>query len=224
MPVRAFLFDFDGLILDTEQAEFASWNDVYREHGASLKFEDWVVCVGTSGAFDAVKHLESLTGRPLERDRVVARHREHNLPRLLALRVLPGVEDLLDEAKALGVRTAIASSSPLDWVDGHLRRLALLDRFDVIAVRNERLPAKPRPDIYLSALERLGVASADAVAFEDSMNGILAAKAAGLFCVAVPNSVTEGMDLSKADARIRSLKETSLAALDAAMRRDGAGA
>lgn len=213
MRLRAAIFDFDGLILDTENAEFASWNDVYGEHGTALKFEDWVVCVGTSGAFDAIAHLERLTGRTLDRGAIVARHRAFNRPRLEALPVLPGVEDRLAEARALGLRTAIASSSPREWIDDHLGRLGLLARFDVLATRTDRLLAKPRPDIYLAALAALGIRPDEAVAFEDSRNGILGAKAAGIFCVAVPNSVTAWMDLTPADRRVGSLREVSLADL-----------
>ncbi len=210
MRLKAVIFDFDGVILDTEAAEFASWSDLYREHGVALRFEDWVVCVGSAGLFDPVGHLDGLTGTTHDRAAVVERFRAINRPRLDGLPVLPGVLGILDEAASLGLATAIASSSPPDWVEGHLGRLGLRNRFGVVSTRTDGVPAKPAPDIYLRALARLGLAAGEAVALEDSMNGIAGAKAAGLYCVAIPNGVTARLDLTRADRRVGSLVELSL--------------
>jgi beta-phosphoglucomutase-like phosphatase (HAD superfamily) len=94
---------------------------------------------------------------------------------------------------------AIASSSSESWVTEHLARLELLEHFTVLSCWEEGLQPKPAPDVYLRALDRLGVAATEAVAFEDSPNGIAAAKAAGLRCIAVPNQMTAALDLSAAD-------------------------
>jgi beta-phosphoglucomutase-like phosphatase (HAD superfamily) len=126
---------------------------------------------------------------------------------------MPGVRDRLAEGRALGLKLAIASSSEQAWVDDHLRALTLAPLFDAVLVRNDRLPAKPKPDLYLAALAALGASASEAVAFEDSMNGIAAAKAAGIFCVAVPNAMTSGLDLSRADLRVDSLRDVTLAGL-----------
>jgi HAD superfamily hydrolase (TIGR01509 family) len=109
------------------------------------------------------------------------------------------------------LKKAIVSSSSDAWIDRNLRHRDLLDRFDAIVTANldpER--GKPRPTLYLEALERLGVRAEEAVAFEDSPNGIAAAVAAGIFCVAVPNAITSALDVSRADLVVASLENISV--------------
>jgi len=120
---------------------------------------------------------------------------------------LPGVERCLDEADVLGFGLAIASSSDRGWVEGHLARLGLLARFHRIVCRGDVARVKPAPDLYLAAVAALGGAPGDALAIEDSANGITAAKRAGLVCVAVPTDVTRGLALDHADLRLASLEE-----------------
>ena len=213
MIISAAVFDFDGVIIETEQADFDAWRSLYRENGAALGWEEYAVCIGTKGAFDPVADLEKKTGRGHDRDRVRARQKEIIGPLLAALKPLPGVLDRLDEADRLGIRLAIASSSSLEWVVGHLTTHGIMDRFSAILTRDGRLRAKPYPDLYLAALSALGVPADEAVAFEDSMNGVTAAKEAGLFCVAVPNSMTARMDLSRADLISASLGDISFSSL-----------
>ena len=132
--------------------------------------------------------------------------------------VRPGVRDYLDAARRLGLGLAVASSSSRRWVAGHLERLGLADRFDVLCCAEDVTRVKPHPDLYVAALKALGAASVAAIALEDSPNGVLAAKRAGLFCVAVPNPLTAKLDLSAADIRLASLDELPLPAL---LRRTG---
>jgi len=221
MSLAAAIFDFDGVILDTEGTAFESWSAVYREHGVVLTWEDYAISVGTAHAWDAVANLERLAGRRLDRDLVKARHREIYRPLAAALKLMPGVAERLDEADRLGIRLALASSSTFDWVVEHLKGYGIMDRFSAILVRDDRLRAKPHPDLYLASLRALGVPADEAVAFEDSMNGVTAAKAAGLFCVAVPNSMTARMDLSRADLMAKSLMDVSFASLTTAVARTG---
>jgi len=121
-----------------------------------------------------------------------------------------GVRDYVADAKRMGLLLAVASSSSRAWVLGHLERLGLGAQWDAVRTRDDVARTKPAPDLYLSAVAALGVAPEEAVAFEDSANGIAAAKDAGLLCVAVPNALTAGMDLSRADLRLGSLAETPL--------------
>jgi beta-phosphoglucomutase-like phosphatase (HAD superfamily) len=130
------------------------------------------------------------------------------------------VREYVADAKRLGLRLAVASSSSRAWVLGHLERLHLHAEWDAVRTRDDVARTKPAPDLYLAAVEALGVAPREAVAFEDSMNGIAAAKDAGLWCVAVPNALTAGMDLSRADVRLHSLAETPLEELLALLARD----
>jgi HAD superfamily hydrolase (TIGR01509 family) len=211
--VRAVIFDFDGLILDTEEPVFRSWVEVYEEHGAQLPFERWVEIVGsTTTGFHPQRHLEELLGRPLQQevlDRRVVRRTEF----VHAKELLPGVLQHIEEARVLGLKLGVASSSTTEWVTGHLARLGILDRFDCLRCRDDVAKVKPAPDLYLAMLECLGVSAAEAFAIEDSPNGITAAKQAGLRCVAIPNSITARLDLSQADVVLSSLAEVSLAEL-----------
>jgi len=131
---------------------------------------------------------------------------------LLALEPLrPGVRDYLDDARELGLRVGIVSSSTRSWIDGNLRRLGIVDGWaTMICAEGDTARCKPSPALYLEALDALDVAAQDAIAVEDSPNGIAAAQAAGIFCVAVPNDATSGLDLSQADLLIDSLADVSL--------------
>ncbi|HEX7255549.1 MAG TPA: HAD-IA family hydrolase [Gaiellaceae bacterium] len=210
MAIRALLFDFDGLIVDTETPSYASWQEVYREHGQELPLDRWAAIVGTIGGFEPLDYLEDLHG-PIDRDAVKTRRREHELSLLEVEDLRPGILEYLQEADRLGLKTAVVSSSTRQWVDRHLARLERAEHFDEI-VTADRDPdrSKPRPTLYLEALERLGVAAEEAIAFEDSPNGVRAARAAGIYTVAVPNRVTISLGLDEADLVLESLAELPL--------------
>lgn len=214
MPLRALLFDFDGLILDTEGPVYEAWRDDYLAHGHDLPLETYADCVGSDfNRFDPKSHLESLVGFAIdwpERDR----WRERNaLERVKQLAPLPGVVALLAAAAAAGLPCAVASSSPRDWVEGHLDRLGLLDRFALTRCLDDVAAPKPAPDLFLAAAAGLGVAPAATVVFEDSRNGLLAAIAAGCPCVVVPNRITAHLDFTGALSVVGSLEEVDLRAM-----------
>jgi HAD superfamily hydrolase (TIGR01509 family) len=214
MNIKALIFDFDGLILDTETPEFVTWQAFYRQHGHELPAERWGSIVGGHGAvhFDAAEHLAELTRDGADAAVLRARHRAENEALILAQPVLPGVVDLLDEARRLCLGLAIASSSPHSWVDSHLARLGLDGRFDSVICRDD-VPAgrtKPHPDLFLKALQALKVAADEAIVFEDSPNGVKAARAAGIFVVAVPNPTTALLKMDDADLTLESLATFSL--------------
>ncbi len=202
MPVRAFLFDFDGLILDTELASRAGWELLYRDHGHELPADLWATLVGTTHApWDPMTHLEELVGEPLEREALNERRYAHEIALIEAEELRPGIEEYLAAAQQHGLKRAIVSSATRTWVDMHLQRLEQAVGWDAICTADrDPARAKPSPTLYLEALEALSVAAADAVAFEDSPNGVLAAKAAGIFCVAIPNEVTRDLGLEEAGA------------------------
>ena len=219
MSIKALLFDFDGLLLDTETPSFQAWVDLYREQGVELRLEDYVTCVGTHGSsFDAVANLERLTGKYQDRDALVRRHRESAIARVAGLAPLPGVATLLEAARERGLRCAVASSSPREWVEGNLSRLGLLDCFAAILCRGDVERVKPAPDLFLEACRRLGVSPSEVVVFEDSLNGVKAARAAGIFCVAVPNAVTEGLPFDEADILLLSLEGLTLSDIEKAVK------
>ena len=200
--MRAFLFDFDGLILDTELASRAGWELLYREHGHELPPDLWATLVGTTHApWDPMAHLEELVGEPLEREALNERRYAHEIALIEAEELRPGIEEYLAAARRHGLKRAIVSSSSRRWVDMHLRRLEQAVGWDAICTADgDATRAKPSPTLYLEALDALGAGPSEAVAFEDSPNGVLAATAAGIFCVAVPNEVTRELGLEEAGA------------------------
>jgi HAD superfamily hydrolase (TIGR01509 family) len=201
MAIRAFLFDFDGLILDTELASRAGWELLYRDHGHELPSDLWATVVGTYGAWDPMAHLEDLVGEPLEREALNERRNAHEIALIEAEELRPGIAEYIAAAGRNGLKRAIVSSSNRHWVGTHLERLEEAVGWDAICTaEGDRSRAKPAPTLYLEALETLEVAASEAVAFEDSPNGVRAAKKAGIFCVAVPNEVTRDLGLDEAGA------------------------
>jgi HAD superfamily hydrolase (TIGR01509 family) len=211
MTFRAVILDFDGLILDTESPILDSWQREYRDHGCELGMEHWQHALGTMGGFDPFGHLLTLTGKTLDREETVKRVNERNWAECERLDLLPGVKDRLHEARALGLGTAVASSSTAEWVERWLGRHAIRHLFDVRCTREDVARVKPAPDLFLLAAERLGVPPETCVVFEDSPNGIRAAKAAGMRSVAVPNALTTQLVLPEPDLVVASLAERKLA-------------
>jgi len=217
MPIKALIFDFDGLILDTETPDYVAWKDIYREHGFELPHDEWGKIVGGYGLshFDAAEHLALLSQGRLDSVILRARHQLQARAAIARAAVLPGVLDYIHEAKRLGLKLAIASSSPHSWVDTHAKRLGLFHYFDKVICADDVGVGrtKPNPDLFLLALNQLQVQKNEAVVFEDSPNGVLAANRAGIFVVAVPNPVTALLKLDGANAIVKSLLDISLDAL-----------
>ncbi len=208
--VRALIFDFDGLIVDSESPGYRAWSELYESHGCSLPFEKYSACIGTFGGFDLHGYLEEQSGRSFDRENLEAACSKRWAELMENQPLLPGIAAVLAAAKARGVKCAVASSSTREWVTGNLERFSLFRHFDVICTRDDVAAVKPDPALYLLALAKLGVDAAEAIAFEDSPNGILAAKRAGIFCIAVPNPLTEKLPLEKADRRLSSLEDFDL--------------
>lgn len=205
------IFDFDGLILDTETVIFQAWNEIFESYGRTLPLSEWASCIGTSHqAFDVFGYLETQLGRPLDRKELADRHRRRTQELLEPMPPRPGVLEYLEEARKQKIALALASSSHQKWIMGHLSRLGLAEWFHSIRCADDVEHVKPHPELYQLTLEFMGVAPGRALAFEDSPNGIKAAQAAGVFCVAVPNSVTKNLPLDHADDRIESMADVPL--------------
>lgn len=215
--IKALVFDFDGLILETEGPIYQSWQEQYAEYGIPLPLETWGQIIGTSDHFDVFGELERQAGGKLDREAVIARQKARETALVEGQPVRPGVEQYLQDARRLGLKIGLASSSSCAWVTGHLRRLGLLDYFDCICARDDVRLTKPDPQLYTLAVSRLEVAPGEAVAIEDSPNGILAAKRAGLHCLAVPNELTRQLSLEQADLCVDSLADFPLEKLLAAL-------
>jgi len=207
------IFDFDGLILETEEPVYLSWEELYQEYNCRLPLDKWTSIIGTNEmefGFDPISELENLIGKSLDREKILPERRQREIDMVMKQPVLPGVQEYLKDAKRLGLKVGLASSSTCDWVTGHLARLGLTDYFDSIQASDDVPRTKPDPTLYLLALDGLGMKAGETVAFEDSPNGILAAKNAGLYCVAVPNVMTRNLALDNADMHLESLNEISL--------------
>lgn len=208
MAIRALIFDFDGLILDTETPEIDVWKEIYSEHGQAYPMDLWSQIIGGWGNtdFDPALELQRLAGRPLDVAALRERHRQASDALILSSAVMPGVQDVLAGARRLGLRCVIASSSDRSWVEPHLQRLGLISYFERLITGDEvaKGRTKPHPDIFLKALQVLELPSSEALVFEDSPNGMKAAHAAGLRVVGVPNPVTAPLQLD-ADLMLPSL-------------------
>jgi len=214
MPIRAVLFDFDGLILDTESTEFQSWQEVFTAHGCELRFDVWADSIGRPyGYFDPYTHLEQLSGSPIDRQGVRVQRHARLMELNLRQPLQPGVLAYLRDAHRAGLKIGLASSSDRAWVHGHLERLGLRAYFTTTKCVEDTGTHKPDPGPYLAVLEALEILPEEAIAFEDSPNGIAAAKAAGIFCVAVPNPITRQLRLEQADYRLESLAALPLSTL-----------
>lgn len=209
--IQALIFDFDGLILDTEESEFQSWQEVFASYNTHLPLDKWAVCIGSGAeSFDVYGYLEEQIGQTVQREEIAkSRRMRHN--ELLALKtVLPGVEAYILDAKRLGLKLGVASSSSRAWVTGHLSRLGLLQYFDYLRCGDEVRHKKPDPELYLDVLKHFGISGQEAIVLEDSPNGIRAGQAAGIFSVAIPNIVTGQLRLEHADLRLASMADMSL--------------
>ena len=212
--IKALIFDFDGLILDTETPEYLVWKNIYQEHGFELPHEEWGKIIGGYGHsnFDAAVHLSLLAQGQLDSVSLRTRHRLESDALNLAQPILPGVMDYIHDAKRMELKLAIASSSPHSWVDTHAKRLNILHYFDAVICADDVAigRTKPNPDLFLLALDQLKVQKEAAVVFEDSPNGVKAANRAGIFVVAVPNPITSTLSIEGADLTVNSLANLSL--------------
>jgi HAD superfamily hydrolase (TIGR01509 family) len=212
--IKAIIFDFDGLIMDTETSDYESWRKTYVHYGAELPLDTWLASIGSVHLFDPYQTLETQLGHPVNRNEVQTMRRKWEVELLAETGVLPGVETYLDEARQIGLAIGLASSSDHGWVDNFLRQLGLYNRFDTICCRDDvENRSKPDPAVYAAAVSALGVLPNQALALEDSANGVLAAKHAGLWCTAVPNQMTRSLNFDHADYRLNSLAEMPLSQL-----------
>jgi HAD superfamily hydrolase (TIGR01509 family) len=220
--IKAVIFDFDGLILDTELPVFRAWQEVFAKHGQELTLDGWVDYIGRSpGAFDPCIDLEQLLGQAVDREAIRIEHHQCEASLIQAEGILPGVVNLIEQAFKRNLRLGIASSSERAWVVGHLTRLGLGDRFETIRCSDDVVHTKPAADLYSAVLAAWGIAPREAFALEDSPHGVSAAKAAGMFCIAVPNEMTKNLSFDHADLVLPSLEGTSLEKLLQQIDRDG---
>jgi putative hydrolase of the HAD superfamily len=211
--IKAVIFDFDGLIIDTETPWFEVYSQIYREQGTELPLEEWARCIGSNDKqFDPYADLEARLHRSIDRLAMQNLSSQRHTLIMEAKSLLPGVTDYLKAAKALGIGVALASSSGRDWIEKYFKRFDLLNYFDGIFTREDVKQVKPSPELYQKALEFFGIHGNEAIAFEDSPNGLKAARAAGLYCVAIPNEITGQLSFENRiyDIRLHSMSDKAL--------------
>lgn len=208
--MRALVFDFDGLILDTETPLIDAYGAVHARHGVPFDRTAFLRSVG-----HADYSFDPWHGFSPHADRAALEEERRQLKDELMLKqpILPGVVALLEAGKARGLRLGVASNSEHGWVEPHLRRLGLHGYFEFFACREDARSPKPEPDLYRLVLNRFGLRGHEAIAFEDSNTGLTAAKRANLWTVGVPNESTAHHDFSPADLVVKSLAEVDLPAL-----------
>ncbi|MGE6630786.1 HAD family hydrolase [Bacillus sp. NPDC077027] len=208
--VKAIIFDFDGLILDTETHEYEVLQEMFVEHESELPLSVWGKVIGTQAGFKPFEYLEKQLGKTLDHETLTADRRSRFQERIQNEVARPGVEAYLEAAKELGIKIGLASSSDYKWVSDHLKQIGLFDYFECIRTSDDVEEVKPNPELYLQTARCLGVVPSECVAFEDSVNGLMAAKRAGMKCVIVPNKVTSTLQFEEYDYRLESMAEIEL--------------
>jgi HAD superfamily hydrolase (TIGR01509 family) len=208
MAFSAVLFDFDGVLVDTEWAIYQAWKRTFEGHGQHLPLEVYTRCIGTDfNTWSPKTHLEELTGRAFDWHDLDARRQEEIMKDLAHEGPMHGVPEILAHLNAIGIPAAVVSSSSHAWVDGWLDRLGLSGHFQTTICRGDAPRIKPAPDLFLAAASHLGIAAQDCLVIEDSLNGLKAAKEADMAVWIVPNRVTQGLDFSAADRMFRSMAD-----------------
>ncbi len=212
MKFSAVLFDFDGVLVDTEWAIYQAWLRTYQASGQPLPLEIYTQCIGTDfDTWSPKTHLENLTGASFDWAVLDSQRQTEIMSELAQEPAMPGSVELLDKLTTSGIRRAVVSSSSHAWVDGWLAKLGLVEHFETTVCKGDAPRIKPAPDLYLAAAQRLGLPPAECLVIEDSGNGVKAAKAAGMPVWAVPNRVTAGLDFSLADRIFPSLADIAAA-------------
>lgn len=208
MTFSAVLFDFDGVLVDTEWAIYQAWRRCFEAHGHALPLAIYTRCIGTDFATWSPKaHLEDLTGTGFDWHDLDARRQSEIMAELADAGAMPGAAALLGRLAAAGTPCAVVSSSSHHWVDGWLERLDLARYFQTTVCRGDAPAIKPAPDLFLAAAERLGSDPSGCIVIEDSLNGVIAAKTAGMTAWVVPNRVTAELDFNLADRVFFTLTE-----------------
>jgi HAD superfamily hydrolase (TIGR01509 family) len=209
--IDTLIFDFDGVIIDTETPDFDTWQKAFQNYGVELERTWWTGFIGgSSRRMDVCGLLEELTGREFDRDSLMRERRRRYLAAIESNPLLPGVVEFIHEAHRLGLKLAVASSSSHAWVDGHLESRGLRQHFDSVICSDDVLRVKPDPELYLLTASTLRTTPGNTLVIEDSANGVAAAKEAGAFCIAVPNPMTSDLPLGRADVRLNALSDMLL--------------
>jgi HAD superfamily hydrolase (TIGR01509 family) len=210
IPIRAVVFDLDGLMFDTEALYHRITAELLAEKGKTFTAEIMRAMIGRRApeAGLALKMLAGLEESVEDLLSVIQSRFRDQLE--VAVHPTPGLFVLLDRLRDAGLPLAVATSSQRVYAEGLLRSHGLRDRFEFILASEDVTHAKPDPEIYLTAAERLGRVPASVLVLEDSPPGILAAKGAGAFAVGIPHDHSPADALRAADLIVDRLDDPSL--------------
>ncbi len=203
--IRAVIFDMDGLLVDSEPLAKEAWQATARLYGSEITPELFARMLGLR-QLECGAVVRAEFGLTISVEALCRQRNDLFLERARGrLKPMTGAPELVATLQARGTRLALATSAERRYVDLALRELRLENAFAARVVAEDVTRGKPAPDVYLLAARRLDVAPSDCLVLEDAPNGIAAAKAAGMWCVAVPNAYTQSLDLCAADACLPSL-------------------
>ncbi|MCQ4086484.1 HAD family phosphatase [Saccharibacillus sp. JS10] len=209
--IEAFIFDMDGVIIDSEPLHFEVDRQVMEHYGHLTTQEKLEEYVGMTNP-ELWKIIREEYGISQSVEEIIEFQLSHKNEVLRATQMEPidGIREWIATLKENGIPCAIASSSPPIFIEAVLSKFNLQNEFQVI-VSGEQVPkGKPAPDVYLRAAELLGVNPARCVVLEDARHGIAAAKAAGMYCIGFVNLNSGNQDLSQADRIIQSIREIQI--------------
>jgi len=214
MTIKGLIFDFDGLILDTESPRYKAWCEIYEHFKQKFDLVDYARTLGSSNEhFDPIVELSKRIGSSFNPPYWEKYQSQREMELLINEPLMPGVLGYFNQATGRHLKMAIASSSDRAWVISHLTRFSILDYFLAIETAEDVAKVKPSPDLYQKALYDLQLKPEQAIVFEDAPHGIASAKKAGLICVAVPNPLSAQLDLSEADLVMDSFEQIPLSEL-----------
>jgi len=211
MAIKGIIFDFDGLIIDTETPELKAWHELFQRFGIDFSFEEYSKFIGM--VYDDTSALDVLQSKldvQLDKEGLFKEFKQRKIELIDAQPLRSGVLEYLQAARESGLKIGLASSAKREWIDRYITKHQIDHYFDCIKTIEDASQPKPDPELYLLTLKCLNIQAQEAIALEDSYNGIASAKAAGLFAVAVPNSVTSVFNFSQADLQLAHLSDISL--------------
>jgi putative hydrolase of the HAD superfamily len=211
MTIKGIIFDFDGLIVDTETPELKAWQELFRRFDVEFSFDEYAQTIGM--IYDdtsALDILESKLNTPIDKGLLFKEFKKRKVELIDAQPLRSGVLDVLKSAKSIGLKIGLASSAKLEWVSRYIQMHEIDHYFDCIKTRETVANPKPDPELYQATLACLGLEARQVIALEDSINGVSAARAAGVHTVAVPNSVTCIFDFSQAHLVLEHLTDIPL--------------
>ena len=206
--IKTVLFDFDGIIIDSEWPIYESWKRVFEGEGQTLAVETYVQCIGSDfDTWSPEKYLEELTGKTYDWPNINAKRQVELEADLEGVNPLPGVIELFEKLNANGFNVAIVSSSSHRWVDAWVDKLDLMQYLEHVVCKGDAPRIKPAPDLYEEGAKRFSSPPEQCLVIEDSLNGVKAGNAAGCVTVAVPSRLTSCLDFSSANLVIQSLTD-----------------